>query len=360
MSTHSPPPAARHLLKPMHIRGLTLPDRILMAPLAGYGNLPYRIICWRYGRPALLATEMISARGLRQGGPRTTAYLAHSGEEGPVQYQIWGTDPAGLGEATHMAAQAGAAAVDLNCGCPVRKILAGGAGVALMRHPDHIGRCVAVMREATGLPLSVKLRLGPDSRTSTAVDCARAAEDAGADFVTVHGRFGREAYNVPVRAQGIAHVVAAVGIPVVANGDVRDGPSATRLAQASGADAVMVGRACLGNPWAFARIRCELAGGSWSGPTPQERARTLLDNFSLLADFMGEARAVRHVRKLAAFYSKSVQGAREFREGLSRCTTARSFVDHVHAHFHVGSIHDRDTSTRKTPSAGGILHGQLS
>ncbi|MFW5858106.1 MAG: tRNA dihydrouridine synthase [Planctomycetota bacterium] len=321
------------LLAPWTLRDLRLQNRILQAPLAGYGHLPFRLQCRIHGRPGLVATEMISAAALHQGNPRNAFYLERHPEEGPVQYQLWGADPAHLAEGTRRCRDAGADAVDLNSGCPVRKVLAAGAGVALMRDPAHLARCVAAMRGATDAPVSAKIRLGPDPRTPNALEVARAVEDAGADLLTVHGRLGGEAYNVPARADAIAAVVAAVGIPVVANGDVADGPSADRLQRATGCAGVMVGRACMGDPWVFARIRTELAGAPWTPPTVAERGEALVACYRMLHGRMGEDRATRHIRKLASFWSKGLPGARVYRLGLNDCPDAASFLRHTTAHF---------------------------
>ncbi|MFH0910823.1 MAG: tRNA-dihydrouridine synthase, partial [Planctomycetota bacterium] len=249
------------------------------------------------------------------------------------QYQLWGTDPRCLAEGARISEDAGADAVDLNCGCPVPKVVASGSGVALMRNPGLIGQCLAAMRRACRVPLSAKIRLGPNPWIRNGAETARIVEASGADFLTVHGRYGGEAYNVPVCAKGIAEVVAAVKIPVIANGDVSSGETASRLAEATGASGVMVGRACLGDPWVFARIRAELLGEAWRPPSAEERGRALLDHFQGLAEFLGETHATRHIRKLAGFFSRGLTGARAFREAVNHCRTAEAFVALVREHF---------------------------
>lgn len=276
---------------------------------------------------------MISAQSLVQGGARNAFYLGRSSREGPLQYQLWGRDPTALAEGARHCASAGADAIDLNCGCPARKVVAGGGGVALMREPQRVGRCVAALRQAVELPLSIKIRVGPDRQHFNALEVARIAEAEGIDFLTMHGRHGREAYSTRVRTEPIAEVVAGLAVPVIANGDVRDGATADHLVRASGCAGVMVGRACLGDPWVFQRIRTELGGRLWTPPSFAERGEVLLRNYRGLVALMGEDRATRHVRKLAAFYSRGVVGARDFRLGLNRCQNREDFTALVGCHF---------------------------
>jgi nifR3 family TIM-barrel protein len=322
------------LLQPLRIRGLRLAWRALQAPLAGYSDRAFRLMCWRYGRPGLLATEMISARAAVEGTRRQEEYMALHPEEGPVQFQLWGTEPDALAEAARICADRGAAAIDLNCGCPVRKVTASGAGVALMRDPPLLGRCVAALRRATDLPVSAKIRLGPEREGWNGAAVARLVEDAGADLLTVHGRHGRERYATPVRVEAVAAIAEAVSLPVIGNGDVRDAASAQALVRRAGVDGVMIGRGCMGDPWVFDRLRAELSGEAWEPPSLAERGRVLLENFRLLIMDMGEDRAVRHVRKLACYYSRGLPGARSFRLSLNRCGTAEAFEESVRTHFH--------------------------
>ncbi|MBN1256565.1 MAG: tRNA dihydrouridine synthase DusB [Planctomycetes bacterium] len=322
-----------HLLTPWVIRGLTLHNRILQAPLAGYSNMPFRLMCWQYGRPGMLATEMISAQALVRGCKHNEYYLLRHEEEGPLQYQLWGTDPEALAEAARICTGRGAAAIDLNCGCPVRKVNASGSGVTMMRDPALIARCIAAMRQAVDLPLSAKLRVGPMPDNFNAVEIARGVVEAGADFITIHGRHGKEAYNTPARLAEIARVVEAVAIPVIGNGDVCDGKSALRMEAETGCAGVMVGRGCMGNPWVFDRISTEISGKAWTEPSREARGEVLLKNFRMLVKLIGAERATRHIRKLASFYSKGLQGSREFRMGLNFCHTPQEFEAHAARHF---------------------------
>ena len=312
---------AGHPVGPLSFGGLALENNLFQAPLAGFSALPFRLLTWRLGRPGLLATEMISANALRQNVDAQAYYLARADEEGPLSFQLWGACPEAIGEAARRATESGADAVDLNCGCPVRKVRAAGAGSKLMEDPPLIGRLVAAMRRNTARPVTVKLRVGPGASVFNAVEIARIAWREGADLLAVHGRHAGEAYGTPCRYGEIAKVVAAVGIPVIGNGDVRDGDSALRMFRETGCAGVMVGRACLGAPWVFARIKAECAGEAWQPPAPEDVGRALLEHHDSLARLGGAEKAIRHCRKLGAFYSKGFRGAREFRDQLNFCHT---------------------------------------
>ncbi|MDR2390836.1 MAG: tRNA-dihydrouridine synthase [Planctomycetota bacterium] len=320
-------------VQPLRIAGLKLENNLVQAPLAGYSSLPFRLLSWLLGRPGLLATEMISANALRQGENSQECYLARSPGEGPVLYQIWGSDPDAVGFAAAMVTERGAAAVDLNCGCPARKVRTAGAGSRLMENPLLVGRLVRAMRANSPLPVSVKIRLGPSADCFNAIEVARVAEAEGADWLTVHGRHARESYGAPCRLDEIAKVAAAVRLPVVGNGDVRDGASAREMFSRAGVAGVMVGRACMGAPWVFGRIQAECAGEVWTPPSLPETGGVILRHHDLLADLLGPERAVRHCRKLGSFYSKSFAGAREFRNRLNFCRTRRELAELIEEYF---------------------------
>ncbi len=320
-------------VKPLRLGTLSLENNLVQAPLAGYSSMPFRLLAWELGRPGLLSTEMISANALRQGSDSQEQYLIKSPDEGPVLYQIWGSEPDAIGFAAAKVEERGADAVDLNCGCPVRKVRAANAGSKLMEDPPRIGRLVAAMRANTRLPVSVKIRVGTAEGRFNAVEIARIAEAEGADWITVHGRHAKESYGTPCRYDEIAKVVAAVSIPVVGNGDVRDGESARRMFARTGVAGAMVGRACMGSPWAFARIRAECAGEAYSPPALPEIGRVIVRHHDLLAGLLGGDKAIRHCRKLGAFYSKSFAGAREFRNQLNYCHTRGDLAELVEKYF---------------------------
>ncbi len=320
-------------IKPLRLGTLSLENNLVQAPLAGYSSMPFRLLAWELGRPGLLSTEMISANALLQGSDSQEQYLIKSPDEGPALYQIWGSEPEPIGFAAAKVEERGANAVDLNCGCPVRKVRAANAGSKLMEDPQRIGRLVAAMRKNTRLPVSIKIRVGTAEGRFNAVEIARIAEAEGADWLTVHGRHAKESYATPCRYDEIAKVVAAVCIPVVGNGDVRDGESARKMFEQTGVAGAMVGRGCMGAPWAFARIKAECDGAPYEPPGLPEIGRVIVRHHDLLADVLGADRAIRHCRKLGAFYSKSFAGAREFRSQLNYCHTRDDLAKLVETYF---------------------------
>ena len=227
---------------------------VFLAPMAGFTNAAMRRICHRFGA-GLTYTEMVNATGVLHASDKTWHLLETFPDEGPVAAHLYGADPAILGEA---AARVGAlgrfAAIDLNAGCPVRKITSSGAGAALMKSPELIGRIVAAMRAATHLPITVKTRLGPQPDQIVVLEILRAVEEAGGAALTVHGRFATQEHSGDVRLDLLAEVKRASRIPVIGNGGVLDAADAVQMFRETGVDAVMVARGATGNPWIFQEI----------------------------------------------------------------------------------------------------------
>jgi len=321
----------KNYLKPLKIRNLELENNMFQAPLAGYSSAPFRELTWRLGRPGLLATEMISARAIEMKQPKQEQYLARAENEGPVAFQLWGCSESAVEYATKVCADHGADVVDLNCGCPVRKVRAAGAGSKLMEDPALIGRLVAAMRRATDIPVTIKIRVGTSPKNYNGAEVARIAESEGADLLTVHGRHTQERYSHEVRLEEVAKVVAAVKIPVIGNGDVRDGESAARMFEATGCAGVMVGRACMGAPWVFAQIAAEMTGQEWQPPEPTEMGRIMIEHYDLLVGLVGKEKAIRQSRKLGAYYTRGLKGAKHFRNSLNMMNSREELLELVAA-----------------------------
>ncbi len=305
-------------LKPLKLKNLELENNIWQAPLAGYSSMPFRILTWRLGRPGLLATEMISAKAIEQKNEKQEQYLVKADNEGPVAYQLWGCEEKAVEYATKVVIDRGADVIDLNCGCPVRKVRAAGAGSKLMEDPELISKLVKAMKRGAGdVPVTIKIRVGIDNKHYNGVEIARIAEDSGVDLITVHGRHTRERYSHTVRYEKIQEIVEAVKIPIIGNGDVKDGTTAKEMFEKTGCAGVMVGRACMGSPWIFDKIKQELSGKEWNIPDKTELAQVMFEHYDLLVDLVGEDRAIRQSRKLGAFYSKGINGARDFRNKLN-------------------------------------------
>jgi nifR3 family TIM-barrel protein len=294
--------------------------------MAGVTNLPFRLIAREAGA-SLVFTETVSAKGLAMGGAKSWRLLESAPQEQPVAYQLFGCEADALACATRMLADRGARLVDLNLGCPVRKFIKNGAGSALLREPSRVARLVAAMRAA--LPhgvLSVKLRLGWDASSITAPEVARVAEAEGCDFASVHGRTRAQLYTGVADRARIADVVAAVRIPVFANGDVTTAAGALSMLRETGAAGVMIGRGALRNPWIFAET-IELAQGRRRPqPTPAERAALVERHLSLMLGHFDAPAAVHLVKKYLCAYAHGLPGSSEFRARVNSAVDLDSVV----------------------------------
>lgn len=280
--------------------------------MAGVTDSPFRRLAKRFGA-GVVFTECISAEGMRRQSRITIDLARFTPEERPIALQLFGSDPGQLAEAAAVAASLFSPdLMDINCGCPVRKFVVRGCGGFLMQDPDLIGRMVEAVRAASGLPVSVKIRAGYRYPEVTAAQAAVAAQQAGAAFVTVHGRFVRGAKGTPADWEVIGRVKAAVTIPVVGNGDVRTAEGAAALRRLTGCDRVMIGRGALGRPFIFA----QLAG--FPPPPPRERIALLIEHYGLAREWYPERAAVRVMRKHIAWYTAGLSGSAALRAALMR------------------------------------------
>lgn len=292
----------------MKIGPHSLRTPLVLAPMAAVSELPFRRIALGMGA-GLAPTELVSAEGLVRNSARTLRYLRRDASvERPFCVQLFGGDPGRVAEGAKVARDHGAEVVDLNMGCPVPKVTRGGGGAALMADPARAAAMVAAVAKATGLPVTVKIRSGWDASSINAPAFAAALEQAGAAAVAVHARTRAQGYSGHADWQVIAQVKRAVAIPVVGNGDVAGRADAERMVAETGCDAVMVGRAALGNPWVFRQI----LGGP--APTCEERAAMVRRHFDEHLDHWGEPSAgVRSFRRLLLWYARGLRGAARFR-----------------------------------------------
>ena len=242
---------------------------VFLAPMAGFTSASMRRVCHRMGA-ALTYTEMVNAAGILHASDKTWHLLETLPNEGPVVAHLFGADPSELADATARVSALGRfVAIDLNAGCPMRKITSNGAGAALMKQPELIGRIVAGMTSATTLPVTVKTRIGPHPDKVVVFEVLRAIEEAGGAAITVHGRFASQEHSGEVRLDLLAEVKRASRIPVIGNGGIRDASSALHMFRETGVDAVMIARGATGNPWIFQEIAAALA----SQPEPYSTTR---------------------------------------------------------------------------------------
>lgn len=309
----------------MKIADIVLPHGLLLGPMAGYSDRAMRLLCREFGAE-MTVSEMVSAKAVCY-GDKKTAQLARIGQdELPCALQLFGSEPQTMAQAACRMAEgipgfAKPSAIDINMGCPMKKIISGGDGGALMKDPHLIERIVRAVTDAVDLPVTVKIRAGWDENTRNAPDCARAAEEGGAAAITVHGRTVRQVYTGQADWSIIRAVKQAVSLPVIGNGDVTCAAEAQALLRETGCDGVMVARAAVGNPFLFAEISAALEGRPYTPPTPAEVTKVALRQLRLACEDKGERLAMPEARKQIAAYLHGRRGAADLRRRINAAVT---------------------------------------
>jgi len=305
---------------------------VFFAPMAGITDLPFRTIVRGFGC-ALAFTEMISARGLIQRMGKTCRYLDSAPGDRPLGVQLFGAEPAILAEAARIVAERGADLVDLNMGCPVKKVLKTGAGAALMRDAGRAEAVLTAMRKATNLPLTVKIRAGWNSRSVNAVEIGRLAEGCGVDAVILHPRTVDQGFGGRSDWGLLADLKSALTIPVIGSGDLRLPADAARMFAETGCNAVMVGRGGLGNPWLIRNILLHLSGEMTAEPSLAQREAIIRRHLTLAVEYDGERVGTRDFRKHLLWYTKGLRGGAQFREAATRISDKASVWTALEAYF---------------------------
>ncbi|MBR5712909.1 MAG: tRNA dihydrouridine synthase DusB [Lachnospiraceae bacterium] len=288
--------------------------------MAGVTDLPFRLLCKEQGA-GLLYTEMVSAKGVMYRNPNTAELIATEPAEQPIGLQLFGADPAIMGEQAKDLEEKPFAFFDINMGCPVPKVVNNGEGSALMKDPKLVYDIVNSMVRAQSKPVTVKIRKG-FGRVESAVEVAKAAEDAGAAAVAVHGRFREEYYAGHSDWGCIRRVKEAVKIPVIGSGDVNCAEDAEAMLAETGCDGVMIARAARGNPWIFAKCKSLLQEGrKLDGPTPGELCATVLRHARMACDFKGEYIAMKEMRSHVAWYFSGMRGSAALRRAANSIAT---------------------------------------
>jgi tRNA-dihydrouridine synthase B len=305
----------------MNIGSVTIDPPVFLAPMAGITDSPFRSVARSLGCPAVF-TEMVSAEGIVRGGKGSRELLGFTPEEHPIFAQIFGEDPKVLAEAARHCASLGFDGIDINMGCPVKKVVRGGAGAALMRDPGRACRILEAVQNAVPLPVTAKIRAGWSTQEINALDFARQLTAAGAKAITLHPRTRDQFYAGRADWPLIGKLASSVSVPVIGNGDLKLPEDAKRMMEETGCHGVMVGRAALGNPWLLAAM----AGFSYP-PSLEERLRL----FSLhleksIAWFGSEQRAVLKMRKHLMWYSRGFPGAHVLRRRLGQIDTASAML----------------------------------
>jgi len=320
----------------MQLGPFVLPNRLFVAPMAGVTDRPFRMLCRQLGAGHAVS-EMVTSRKDLWASLKTSRRADHTGEPGPIAVQIAGTDAAMMAEAAAYNIDRGAQIIDINMGCPAKKVCNKYAGSALMRDEPlalAIVQAVVAVAAPRGVPVTLKMRTGWCQAERNAVALARAAEDAGVAMLTVHGRTREQGYTGRAEYDTIAAVKATVRIPVVANGDIDSPEKARQVLAATGADALMIGRAAMGRPWIFREIGHFLATGEHLPPPATQAVRQwLVDHLQQHYALYGECTGVRSARKHIGWAVRGLPGGEDFRRLMNTMDDTRQQVAGVSAYF---------------------------
>ena len=317
----------------MEFAGFTLRNNLFVAPMAGVTDRPFRQLCKRMGA-GLAVSEMVTSNSLLYGSAKTKRRANHEGEVQPVSVQIAGADPAMMAQAARYNVDQGAQIIDINMGCPAKKVCNVMAGSALLQDEALVGRILDAVVRAADVPVTLKIRTGWDKAHRNALSILKIAESAGIRALAVHGRTRACGYSGEAEYDTIAAVKAEARIPVIANGDITSPEKVKRVLDATGADAVMIGRAAQGRPWIFREIEHFLATGEkLPAPRVEEIHQLLRGHLAELYDFYGAETGVRVARKHISWYTRGLAGSAHFRHAMNQLPTIGAQLAAVDAFF---------------------------
>ncbi len=317
----------------MKIGAIQLENPYILAPMAGVTDLPFRLLCKEQGA-GLLCMEMISAKALQYKNKNTKALLSIHPEEYPVSLQLFGSDPVIISEMAKEIEELPFQILDINMGCPVPKVVKNGEGSALMKEPKLVWQIVRQTVRAIHKPVTVKIRKGFDDNHVNAVEIAKAAEDAGAAAIAVHGRTREQYYSGKADWEIIRQVKEAVSVPVIGNGDVTSGETALAMRRQTGCDGVMIGRGAQGNPWIFRElVEYDRTGLLSPRPSREEIKAAMLRHARLQIEFKGDYLGIREMRKHVAWYTKGMEGAAKLRDAINRVESYEELEELLDTHL---------------------------
>ena len=318
-----------HKLK---IGNVELENNIILAPMAGITDLPFRIICKKYGNPGLVCTEMVSSKALYFNDEKTKKLLNIKEEKKPISFQIFGSEPEIMGKAAKLIS-ADADIIDINMGCPAPKVVKNGDGSKLLLSPELVKDIVSAVVKNTDKPVTVKLRKGWDKDHVNAEEIAKLIEEAGASAITIHGRTREEYYSGHVDLDIIKKVKESVSIPVIGNGDIKNSADLKRMIEYTNVDGVMIGRANLGNPWLIGNILNELNGNVPEQISKEQKLDIIKEHLELAIKEKGEYIAIREMRKHICWYIKNLKDSSTMREKINRIEDADELTTCLDEYF---------------------------
>ena len=315
----------------MKIGNLTLDNNVILAPLAGITNLPFRLLVKTSGC-GLVCSEMISANGLVYQCAKTEQMLNSVSEERPLSVQIFGSNPDIMAEAAAIVESSGADIVDINFGCSVRKVIKTGSGVALMKTPDQAKTLLMSVRKAIRLPLTIKIRSGWDGSGREALNIARVAQDCGVDAIAVHPRTAGQLFKGVADWSIIAAVKRTVSIPVIGNGDIVSARDALKMFEETGCDAVMIGRKAIGNPAIFSRVLARLHDQEPPREDLSQRFDLMNHYLKASVDYIGEEAACRMMRSRLGWFTRGMRNSSKFRESIKYLSSEKEGIELIGAY----------------------------
>ncbi len=318
-----------HKLK---IGNVELENNILLAPMAGITDLPFRIICKKYSNPGLVCTEMLSSRALFYNDEKTRKLMNIEGEKRPISFQIFGSNPEIMGESAKIVSEY-ADIIDINMGCPAPKIVKNGDGSKLLQNPKLVKEIVKEVVKNTNKPVTVKIRKGWDSNNINAVEIAKIIEDAGASAITVHSRTRDEYYSGHIDLDIIKKVKESVNIRVIGNGDIRTADDAKKMFEYTGVDGIMIGRAMLGQPWKINEIKNILSDKNIDEISNEKRLSIIKEHLQLALAEKGEYIAIREMRKHICWYIKNLKDSSKMREKVNKIEDAKELLTCLEEYF---------------------------
>ena len=315
----------------MQIGNLTLDNNVILAPLAGITNLPFRLLAKASGC-GLVCSEMISANGLVYQSGKTEQMLNSAPQEKPLSVQIFGSNPGIMAEAAAIVESNGADIVDINFGCSVRKVIKTGSGAALMKTPDQAKTLLAAVRKAIRIPLTIKIRSGWDESGREALYIAGIAQDYGVDAIAVHPRTAVQLFRGRADWSIIAAVKKSVGIPVIGNGDIVSARDALKMLKETGCDAVMIGRKAIGDPAIFSRVLARINGEEPARQGLSRQFDIMTHYFKASVDYIGEEAACRMMRSRLGWFTRGMRNSSKFRETIKQLSSEREGLDLIKAY----------------------------